>query len=35
VVMSRGEVIAERGSFVGDPGRGLFLHRGTNAMLID
>jgi dihydropyrimidinase len=34
-VLSRGEVIVEDGAFVGQPGRGRFLVRGTNAMLAD
>jgi dihydropyrimidinase len=32
-VMLRGEVIVDDGAFVGTPGRGSFLHRGTNALL--
>ncbi len=32
-VLSRGEVIVDRGTFVGEPGRGRYLVRGTNALL--
>jgi dihydropyrimidinase len=32
-VLSRGEVIVDRGEFVGAPGRGRYLARGTNALL--
>jgi dihydropyrimidinase len=32
-VMLRGEVIVDLGEFVGEPGRGEYLHRGTNALL--
>jgi dihydropyrimidinase len=31
-VVSRGEVIVEGGKFVGKPGRGRFLKRGTHAL---
>ena len=32
-VIMRGEVIVDEGDFVGDPGRGEYLHRGTNSLL--
>jgi dihydropyrimidinase len=34
-VMLRGQVIVDHGSFVGEPGSGRYLARGTNALLPD
>ncbi len=34
-VILRGEVIVDHGTFVGEPGRGRYLARGTNALLPD
>jgi len=31
--MMRGEVIVDHGNFVGELGRGEYLHRGTNSLL--
>ncbi|MEN8040274.1 MAG: dihydropyrimidinase [Actinomycetota bacterium] len=32
-VLSRGKLIVDHGEFIGDPGHGQYLHRGTNALL--